>query len=341
MSIKVLPPDINESFSTFTVVDDATIRFGLKAIKNIGAHIVDVIIAERKERGPFSDISNFLRRVADRDLNRKSLESFIRSGSLDKFGSRHTLEANIEKLLAFAREEHSAAERAQSSLFGGSAQTKHELVLNESAGNTQEYLQWEKELLGLYLSGHPLDQFRHLLAQNPLTLNSIRSPQKGIEIRVLLKELKQVTTKRGELMAFAQVEDLSGSMEVIVFPKIYGSNRELWQVDQLLIIKGDCEERNDAFQLICREVAACPAAEDARPTANYQSLEICLSARADKNIFAELKKLLYNYPGTMPVILRLNGSKKLRLPMQVAASNELLEKLKSLAGDDSIKQSIG
>jgi len=341
MGIKVLPPDINESFSTFTVVDDATIRFGLKAIKNIGPNIVSAIIAERKARGHFSDISDFLRRVTDKDLNRKSLESFIRTGSLDKFGSRHTLEANIEKLLSFAREEHSASERSQSSLFGSSAQTKHELALNESTGNTQEYLQWEKELLGLYLSGHPLDQFRHLLAQNPLTLNSIQSPRKGIEIRVLLKELKQVTTKRGELMAFAQVEDLSGSMEVIVFPKIYSQNRQLWQADQLLIIKGDCEERNDAIQLICREVAACSAVLAAEATPNYQSLEICLPVQADKNIFAELKKLLYNYPGTMPVILRLNGSKKLRLPMQVAASNELLEKLKSLAGNDSIKQSIG
>ena len=337
MGIKVLPPDINESFSTFTVVNDQTIRFGLKAIKNIGSHIVEVIIAERKERGVFADISGFLRRAADKDLNRKSLESFIRSGSLDRFGSRHTLEANIERLLAFSREEREATERAQSSLFSAGEAKERQLALNQVPGNVKEYLQWEKELLGLYLSGHPLDQFRHLLSQNSVTLSSIQSPQKGIAIRVLLKEIKQITTKRGELMAFAKVEDLSGDMEVIVFPKIYSQNRQLWQADQLLIIKGDCEERNDAFQLICREASACTTDSSEAPVLNYQSLEICLPARTDKNIFAELKKLLYNYPGAMPVILRLNGAKKLRLPIGVNPKKQLLEELSKIASDVQVK----
>ncbi|MDP1709821.1 MAG: DNA polymerase III subunit alpha, partial [Candidatus Komeilibacteria bacterium] len=329
MEIKVLPPDMNESLDTFTVVDDATIRFGLKAIKNIGSHIVEVIIAERKKSGAFKDITDFLERVADKDLNHKSLESFIRSGSLDRFDSRHTLFQNINKLLAYAREAHDAQNRNQSSLFGGQASNKNSLILTPAPANQTETLQWEKELLGLYLSGHPLQEHGPMLRASKMSIASIQTAGKNLDLFALVRTIKQVTTKKGDLMAFATIEDLSGSIEMIIFPKLYSQSRALWQTDRLLAIKGKSEARADKLQIICEAVSEPDA--DATPAAGArQTLEIYLETNVNKNQFAQLKELLYNYPGNTPVILRINGNKTLKLPIKIEPVSQFLKKLGEL-----------
>ena len=343
MGISVLPPDINASFATFTVVDDKTVRFGLNAIKNIGSHIVSAIIEERKTKGRFVSIADFLKRVTDKDLNKKSLESFIRAGALDSLANRHTLWQNIEKLLAFARGAHDAAARNQSSLFGGTAAAPaEELLLTPGLGTDKEKLQWEKELLGLYISGHPLEEHRVLLKSSPTPIETITASGKTLELYALVRAVKQVTTKKGDLMAFAQVEDLTGSAEVIIFPKLYATTRVLWQADALLVIKGKSEERGDKFQIICE--SAAPYAPNAKiePSpggngADSQILEIYLAAGTDKTVFARLKELLYNYGGQTPVILRINGTKRIKLVMTVAISNNLLKELSLLLGDKQIQ----
>lgn len=337
MEIKVLPPDMNESFDTFTVVDDKTIRFGLKAIKNIGSHIVEVITEERKKNGSFKNITDFLERITDKDLNHKSLESFIRSGSLDRFDSRHTLYQNINKLLAFARESHDAQSRNQSSLFGGETATsnKTNLILTPASNNQTESLQWEKELLGLYLSGHPLQEHSAMLRASKMTIATIQSNGKEIELFALIRTIKQVTTKKGDLMAFATIEDLSGTIEAIIFPKLYAKIKSLLQSDRLLAIKGKSEERGDKLQIICESIAEPDVNQPQTPT--RQSLEIYLEANIDKNQFAQLKELLYNYPGNAPVILRINGSKKVKLPIKIDPNSQFLKKLGDLVGKTQVK----
>lgn len=343
LGINVLPPDINASFATFTVVDDTTVRFGLNAIKNIGSHIVSAIIEERKTKGPFANMADFLKRVVDKDLNKKSLESFIRAGALDSLENRHTLWQNIEKLLAFARGAHDAASRNQSSLFGGTtAAPAQELILTPGLGTDKEKLQWEKELLGLYISGHPLEEHRVLLKGSPTPIETITSSGKALELYALVRAVKQVTTKKGDLMAFAQVEDLTGSSEVIIFPKLYAASRALWQTGSLVVIKGKSEERGDKFQIIAESAAEYdPKAKTESPakanSADGQVLEIYLTPNTDKTVFARLKELLYNYGGQTPVILRINGTKKLRLPLSVSISNNLLKDLSLLLGDKQIQ----
>ncbi|MBI4122649.1 MAG: DNA polymerase III subunit alpha [Parcubacteria group bacterium] len=339
MSITVLPPDVNESFADFTVIDDATIRFGLSAIKNIGNHIVEVIIAERKKNGPFSDISNFLKRVADRDLNRKSLESFIKSGALDSLGSRHTLFAGLDMLLAYAKNEHEAAERNQSSLFSeAGSTTAHELRLTEAAEDAATTLAWEKELLGLYVSGHPLDSYRKLLATSPHSIATLTSANAGVELFALVKETKEITTKRGELMAFITLEDLTGTAEAIAFPKLYSARRPLFAQSQLLRISGKTEERNGAMQIII-EAAELLDEKSARRIDGSRELgllEVRLGIGTSSETIARLREILYNAQGTTPVIIRINGSRKIRLPVKVDATNGLTEKLKALVGEQHV-----
>ncbi len=332
LGIKVLPPDINESFATFTVVDDRTIRFGLSAIKNIGDHIVEAIIAERKTRGPFADIMDFLSRVNDKDLNRKSLESFICSGSLDSFAGRHTLYGHIESLLAFARETRAAKITQQSSLFGAEpGGGERTLRLTAKPDNPAEILQWEKELLGLYISGHPLKQYQARLARGERAISSLVKAEAKVQIAGLLASLKQITTKKGEAMAFMTLEDLTGAIEVIIFPKLFAQCRGLLLPDQVLAVWGKSEERADKFQILAEKI------EPLNTDANEPMMEITLAESDDKTIFAQLKELLYNYPGHTPVTLRLHGSKTIKLPRQVDIKSGLAEKLKNLIGRERIK----
>lgn len=339
MRITVLPPDVNESFADFTVIDDATIRFGLSAIKNIGSHIVDVIISERKKNGPYTSIVDFLVRVADRDLNRKSLESFIKAGALSSLGDRGTLFGNIDKLLDFARTAHEAALRNQESLFGASGAEPRELSLAPAPEDPDQSLGWEKELLGLYLSSHPLEKHRELLAKSPHPIGNLSPDAVGtITCFGSLASIKEITTKKGDAMAFATLEDLTGTIELIIFPKLYRGRRELWQADAVLAVAGKPENRQGKLQLICDSVELLSeevAARAAKPE-KRQSMHISLHEPADFSRLDQIKKILYLKSGTMPVILHVNGTAQLKLPAGVDPSNGLAEELGALLGDGRV-----
>jgi len=340
MGITVLAPDVNESFADFTVIDDATIRFGLSAIKNIGNHIVDVIIEERKKNSQYASITDFLKRVRDRDLNRKSLESFIKAGALASMEKRGTLFANIDKLLDYARNSHEAALRNQESLFGGAdGAPEAPLALAFALENQDQELAWEKELLGLYLSSHPLAQYEHLLAQSPNPVASI-SPESTEKITCFgyLASVKTITTKKGDAMAFAALEDVTGTIELIVFPKTYAKYKNVLQVDSLLAISGKSENRQGKLQIICDTVEALSedVAKRAKARRKSLSVHISLSEPADTHQLDKIKEILYLKSGTTPVILHINGTAKLRLPMGVSTAHGLAEELAALIGADRI-----
>ncbi|MBI2050850.1 MAG: DNA polymerase III subunit alpha [Parcubacteria group bacterium] len=340
MAITVLPPDVNESFADFTVIDDKTIRFGLSAIKNIGSHIVDVIIAERKQNGAYADVSSFLSRVKDRDLNRKSLESFIKAGALSSLESRATLFANIDKLLDFARDSHEAAARSQESLFGGAETKGRGLALAEAQENQDQELAWEKELLGLYLSSHPLEKHRALLAKSPNPVATIQ-PESTTSATCFgyITGAKEIITKKGDPMAFVTLEDLTGSLELIVFPRLYQEHRLLWQADSLVAVTGKPENRQGKQQLIVDRVEALAesAATAGRRAEERVSVHISLNEPADRAQLDKIKKILYLKSGATPVILHVNGTAALKLPRGVDLNaHALLEELATLVGDSRI-----
>ena len=258
MKIKVLPPSINESFGGFTVIGNTndTIRFGLYSIKNLGADIADAFITERKNGGAYESLESLLARVRHKNLNKKSLEALIQSGSLDELGERGQMMANSEKMLGFAREA-GQADSAQSSLFGAGT-ISNKLRLEKSAPASQsEKLAWEKELLGLYISGHPLDKFKNKLARSGLNIKKIKDELLDgtkIGIAVLVEDVRPVTTKNGEQMAFLRLADLSGNIEAVVFPKLFQLKRDILAQEKCLAVEGRVSLRRGEKSLIIETV---------------------------------------------------------------------------------------
>lgn len=258
MNIQVLPPDVNESFGVFSVVpDEPKIRFGLYSIKNFGTGIGDVIIEERKKNGPYESLADFLKRIQDKNLNKKSLEALIMSGALDAFGERGQMMANVENMQLFNKEASSNGH--QDSLFGGMTEggvVELQLAPAEPASKTQK-LQWEKELLGLYISGHPLDSHAEKLKNRGQTITQIKtSTYEGVTTVVggIIEDLRIVLTKKGDKMAFAKVADMSGSIEIVFFPKLYAEKIAMIVPEACIAVKGKFSMRNGEASIVADAV---------------------------------------------------------------------------------------
>ncbi len=255
LKIPVLPPDVNESGADFTVAGENkdTIRFGLTSIKNFGEGISQAIIKERTEHGPFSTLSDFLARVGSKNLNKKSLESLIKSGALDALAgedsSRSHLFAHIETMLTFHRE--ATMTQAQDSLFSFAAPT---LQLPPTHGQTSiaDKLLWEKELLGIYVSGHPLDAHTDTTAKAGLTIAEIKNDPKAgttVILPVLVDEVRVLLTKKGERMAFLKLSDKSDSIEAVIFPKTFKEKADIITPGTCLLVKANVSGRNGETSL--------------------------------------------------------------------------------------------
>ena len=263
MGIEVLPPDINESFSDFTVVlaknshltstnipqeNNDRIRFGLTTIKNFGAGITGSIINERTENGPFLSLSNFLTRIHDRNLNKKSLEALIMAGALDRFEERGAMYEQVDTLLAFSREHASGREAAQESLFAGSNENIQNIQLAETEpASMSKKLLWEKELLGVYVSGHPLQEVSEEVERRPKISDIKNDRRNGIPVVTtgIIESVKELLTKKGDRMAFVHLADQKDGVECVVFPETYSQNRELITTGTCVAIKGKLSIRNE------------------------------------------------------------------------------------------------
>ncbi len=272
MKIPVLPPDVNKSFEGFGVNkaknsgEKDTIRFGLSTIKNFGEGISSSIINERKANGDFSSLSDFLRRIKDKNLNKKSLESLIKVGALDSLcprkedlsNWRNTLMFNLDKILTFNKEEKTK-ESDQSSLFSlmSSPAKVSEIELDKApAGNKANILLWEKELLGLYISGHPLEDFREKLENKDLNIKKLKEGkgEKSVVIGGIIDEVRKTTTKKGENMVFLKISDMSDSIEAVAFPKIFEEFQDILIPESCLVIKGTVSERNGEKSILIDKV---------------------------------------------------------------------------------------
>jgi DNA polymerase-3 subunit alpha len=257
MGVKVLPPDVNESGTDFTVVGESkdAIRFGLSSIKNFGDGISEAIIAERKAHGPFKTLSDFLSRVGSKNLNRKSLESLIKCGALDSFAERGTLLKNTEDLLAFHRE--ATATAPQDSLFGPSTSLPEITLAKGEATSLIDKLVWEKELLGIYVSGHPLDAYTHLTKKAALSIAKIKEEkQQGrmVILPVLVTVVRSMLTKGGEKMAFLTVEDMTDSIEAVAFPKLLKEHAAALVSGACFLAKAKVSIRNGEPSLAIEEL---------------------------------------------------------------------------------------
>ena len=262
MKIPVLAPDINGSFSGFTVVrkdgkEENMIRFGLTTIKNFGEGIANTIIAERKKNGKFGSLANFLDRIKDRSLNKKSLEALIKCGALDQLGERGIMLANIEDLLAYNKEKTNENDN-QNSLFGATAPDANTLTLRQAEPASQgNKLAWEKELLGLYISGHPLDKFKDKIDKHDMPIKKIKEQMKEGMMTVvagIIEEAKDLLTKKGDKMMFLTLADFTGNIETVIFPRVYEENKSMLQLEKCIAIKGRFSERNGRQSIIAEKI---------------------------------------------------------------------------------------
>ncbi len=355
LNIKVLPPDVNESSVKFTVVNNK-IRFGLAAIKNVGENAILSMISERSQNGDFTSFLDFCQRIEGREINKRCIESLIKSGAFDSLNVyRSKLMAVYERLLDGISQTRKKNMDGQLSIF--ELMQEPQEALQEDYPDIKEFvpnemLAMEKEMLGLYVSGHPLSEHRNILDKNvnlyskDLYYNSSEDETNNLELE--LKKLsdsmrvtvggiviskKTKTTKNNNLMAFIGLEDLYGTMEIIVFPTIYEKFSQLLQQESIIIVNGRLSLKEDEQpKIICEEVFPIKSLEE-------KGLYLTFEKELSKEEGTSLRSLLKYFSGSTPTYIRKkneNKYKKLDRQYWIDVNNDIMEELESRLGKSNI-----
>mgnify|MGYP005942895651 CR=1 FL=1 len=359
LGLKVLPPDVNISNGGFTA-DNGKIRFGLNAVKNVGRNLIERVVEERKEK-PYSSLYDFCKRMHGTELNRRAVECLIKAGAFDSMGvNRHSLVEAVDGIIKSVESDSRRNLEGQLDLFSvmsGESQTSdtdsYEIKPFPEYSHT-ELLQQEKEVSGLYLSGHPLDAYREQSAR--FASNSIKEltgedahKLDGNHVRIVCTIVKNrmMTTKSNTMMAFTSVEDLTGTMEVIVFPRVLDTFRDALKENAVVVIEGRLSVREDEpSKLMAESISPIEGYDPKRPQANRpnlmrdaaQRLYVRLPSRSCPE-YAKVINLLEIFDGDMPVIFYLEDVKqKLAAPRRLYASGHplLLQELKRLLGERNV-----
>lgn len=377
MGIEVLPPDVNESFLEFAVVPKKNqIRFGLNAIKNVGKGAVEEIIRARTEIGHFDTLEDFFTNVNSRTANKKAIESLIKSGAFDRLGNRLQLLENIDLMVAYASKVQKEANSGQTDLFGGSDEqhVRASLTLVEAASpyTLKDELQWERELLGLYLSQHPLESYKTILEETTIPINSLKPEHDGktVVIGGSIADCREITTKNGQKMAFVQLTDGLNEIEIIVFPRVFQQTLGTWEKDRIILVNGKVSAKDrdgnissevkimadEAREITLEQAQAYQATGKTKkppkanakkvalkaqkqPTAVQQKLYIRLSDTNDNQRLLSLKEALLSFIGETEVVLVLgsDASKQIvKLPQGITLSDDALDRMRALAGRENI-----
>jgi DNA polymerase III subunit alpha len=257
IGIEVLPPDINESFVEFAVVPGKEqIRFGMSAIKNVGIGAVEEILAARGNI-PFVSLEDFFTRINSRTVNRKTVESLIKTGAFDRFGTRSLLLNNIDTMLTFSQKKQKEQDSGQVDLFGNSTDettvAESEIVLGpeDSKYTEQDYLQWERDLMGLYLSDHPLGAYDAFLREKTHPIKEITKEDDGKRASIggIINGVRVIQTKKGDNMAFVQLSDATGDIELLLFPSTYEQTAWLWEQDKVVLVDGTVNAKDRDGQI--------------------------------------------------------------------------------------------
>jgi len=369
MGLEVLAPDINESYTEFAVVPETNqIRFGLKAIKNVGSGAVDEILNVR-ETGPFKSMEDFLSRVNSRLVNKKTLESLIKSGGFDKFGDRNRFLENIDRLLNYSLRLSKQKQTGQIDLFGDQElddrQTSQKLILDNSIepATQRQKLAWERELIGIYISEHPLDIYRNILHEKAIGLEQLTNLKENLQLSIggLITTIREISTKNNQKMAFAKLEDFSSEIELIFFPQVFAKYKKILERDSIYIIKGKIADRSKdsinpgepKFLVSSLEEISDEEALNFKPK-RVTPKEIKPVPKVDKTIYIKLpdgehhaillsiKKLIDTKPGVTSVVLVFGeGETKqaIKLPSRVSPSDALIKDMMSIVGDGNLKLS--
>lgn len=310
MGIKILPPDINESYANFTVVN-GSIRFGLAAIKNVGAGAIESIIATRKKYDKFKTIYDFTEKVDSRLVNRKVIESLIKCGAMDSLGLfRSQLSAMIDKALDVAGGIQQDRMNGQLSFFDRfedeeSFKKTFQEIPNIPEWPESQLLTYEKEMLGLYITKHPLARFENVIrTYSTCATTDLRGRKDGDEVLLggIISKAKFTVTKRtGEKMAIVTLEDLDGSVEALIFPATFAKAAALIKPDAVLFMKGRLSLREEEPKLIVNEVSALESVKMKYTKAIGIEL---LTAGLEMSALDKLKKVLSRYPGAVPAYLK-------------------------------------
>ena len=346
LAIDVLPPDVNTSMIDFAVVE-GKIRFGLNAVKNVGESACRAIVRAREEGGTFASIWDFTERVDPQVVNKRALESLVKCGGLDSTGApRRGMLDCVEQALAWGQKQQSDKMLGQGSIFdlgepsGDAAPSHHPAIPAGDEFDKNDLLKLEKETLGLYVSEHPLTAIRdQLRRKTDCTLNELERRRDGEVVTVggIISSLKQLTTKKGEPMVFATLEDVTGPCEVVAFNSVYQHARDLLLLDRVVIVKGRIDHKQQGeTKLVALEVTAFEA------TPERKEVRLKVDARiAPAGVVRELASLVKDFPGEAPVFVDLvtsMGSKLLELgpDYRVKPVPDFFAEVKALLGEAAV-----
>lgn len=378
MGIEVLPPDINESFVEFAVVPSTMqVRFGMAAIKNVGTAAVEEVLRARNLDGPYMSLEDFFERVSTRVVNRKALESLIKAGAFDGFGERSYLLHNLDVLLAYSSRLQKELASGQTDIFGDATQSpdtmKPRLVLDAAPviHDERELLAWERELLGLYLSHHPLSQYEEILSSECLAINKLSEAHENKTICVggSVQDVREITTKNGQKMAFVKIADQFSELELILFPSVYQENIGIWERDRVVIVHGKASARDkdgkgggEMKVLVNRAEEVTPqyVPSPSRKRAKKASEKLALKVKTKQSLAASINQRIYirlahsqdqatllslkqtidKHKGETEVVLVVGPEETkqvIRLPMRVTADEQSLGLLGQLVGQENVK----
>ena len=357
VGIRVLPPDINKSYAKFTV-EDQCIRFGMRAVKNVGINVINSIVEARKNKGEFKDFMDFASKIDVSAINKRAVESLIKAGAFDEFKIfRSQLLAIYEKVLDGVGNEKKRNIDGQISLFDSGFEAYNNLKIeypNIKEFENKHLLIMEKEMTGIYISGHPLQEYDESLETFTNTkISDICKPEETLEsdlveidkafnvkdgdrvvIGGILSEVKKKVTKKNEFMAFVNLEDMEASVECIVFTKSFEKYRHLIEEDSLVIIKGRISIKEDEPKVIC---------EDIQPLIKVNKDKIYVLVEDNKEMkktIEEFKDELYIYLGNTPIYICTKKERKKYLidrNLWVNGEIEVITYLKNKFGEENVK----
>lgn len=349
MGLDVLPPDINTSEAEFKVADDKSIRFGLLAVKNVGSGAIESIVQARREAGEFANLEDFVSRVDLRLVNRKVIESLIKAGILDSLGgNRAGMMLSLGKLLSWAYRVHKEKESGQLSFFDF-GDTRDAFKGFPEFSQVKEWpepqlLAFEKDMLGFYVSGHPLARYARQLARFRFcSIADLKERANGQEIKVvgLIVKIKHTTTRaKGEKMAILKLEDLKGVVEVLVFPRAFSAVSKNIRPNSIVLLKGRLDLREDAPKIIANTLVLF---DDIYRLVSGINIDI---SGIRENLFESLKLRLLNSRGNVPIYLHFNASIRSRVQLVVGEDffvepdEKLIDDIEALLGEGRVSLSL-
>ncbi|MFZ2187628.1 MAG: DNA polymerase III subunit alpha [Candidatus Moraniibacteriota bacterium] len=370
LGIQVMPPHINESFGEFAVIvgyDPAStrlgeagkverVRFGLNAIKNVGTVVAEEIVEERKRGGKYASLENFVERVKTKDLNKKSVEALIKVGALEGFGERNQLLESIDVILQYGRNLKSIADTHASSLFGGMTMPTSKIQLSPALLATKKMtLGWEKELLGLYVSDHPVNEYQAYFDRTATPLRDLEKQPDDSRVRIggVITDVRKILTKKQNTMYFIGLEDMTGRVELLVFGKTAERTGSSWIEDEVVIVDARVSQKDGTLKCIAEGVDRISSntlhqfarAEATRAKSithgtpaeeRNDRLLITITNDAPEKTIELLSQLLKTIPpGPQKIAVKIQGT-VIDTTFAVAPTEEHLVQIRSLDGVGSV-----